>query len=284
MSPPTPFSIRWLGTACFEIRLANGITIVLDPYLNDSVSAPIGSQEIEGCDFIFLTHGHYDHVLDVGTLVARFNSQVFCSREVVQSLMRWQHINPESFRTITAGDTIEGIGFKAEIIRGVHVDFSAEYKRLTGNDLLLDSVLDLKSALQKALEASMGAVVLPEHFETWMAQYPGGEQLNFVFDLGGGNRIYMAGSYPDPGLIEVSRKTRASIMLLQVLPGKTFRGLEEKTAQFALASGAKTIVPQHHDPLFKGGEMTDLQDIKRILSLHGVNFMEFSPGKWYRFK
>jgi L-ascorbate metabolism protein UlaG (beta-lactamase superfamily) len=52
------FSIRWLGTACFEIRLAKGITIITDPYLNESVSAPITSEGIEGCGFIFLTHGH----------------------------------------------------------------------------------------------------------------------------------------------------------------------------------------------------------------------------------
>ena len=212
-----------------------------------------------------------------------FNSKIYCSREVSQSLIQWQNINPESFQPITAGDLVKETGLTAEVIRGVHVDFFAEYKRLTGNDLSLDSNADFKITIQKALEALMGSVTLPDQFETWMAKYPGGEQLNFVFDLGGGNRIYMAGSYPDPSLIEVSEKTQASIMLLQVLPGKTIRGLEERTAQFALASGAKTIVPQHHDPLFKGGGKTDLQEIGRIMSLHGSNLMEFSPGKWYRF-
>lgn len=283
MSNPTGFAIRWLGTACFEIRLTNGKNIIIDPYLDESVSAPIGSEEIEGCDFIFLTHGHYDHVLDVGSLVKRFNSKIYCSQEVSQSLKQWQDIDSRSFQPITAGDTVKETGFTAEVIHGVHVDFFAEYKRLTGNNLPLDSNADFKTTIQKALESLMGSVILPDQFETWMTQYPGGEQLNFVFDLGGGNRIYMAGSYPDPSLIEVSKKTHASIMLLQVLSGKTLRGLEEKTAQFALASGAKTIVPQHHDPLFLGSERTDLQELKGILRLHDINFIEFLPGKWYQF-
>jgi L-ascorbate metabolism protein UlaG (beta-lactamase superfamily) len=277
------FDIRWLGTACFEIRLINGKTIVIDPYLDDSVSAPIGSDQIKACDAIFLTHGHYDHVLDVGKLVERFGTTVFCSKEACQSLIHHQQADPKCFYPITAGDRIDGDGFRAEVVRGVHVDFVAEYNRLTGGNLLTDFGDDFKTAVQKALEASLGPVVLPEHFETWMAQYPGGEQLNFVFDLDGKDRIYMAGSYPDVSLIEVAQKTRATLMLLQVLPGKTLQGLEAQTAQFALASGAKTVVPQHHDPLFKGARPGDLRELKKLLSAHEVNFMEFAPGQWQRF-
>jgi L-ascorbate metabolism protein UlaG (beta-lactamase superfamily) len=277
------FKIRWLGTACFEIRLAEGTTLVIDPYLDESVSAPITSDEIEGGDFIFLTHGHYDHVLDVGILWKRFNSKIYCSREVSRNLQQNQHIPQDFFREVTAGDRVSEKNFSAEIIQGVHVDFFAEYRRLTGEDFLPCPEADLKATIQKVTESLMGPVIIPDQFETWMAQYPGGEQLNFVFDPGEGQRIYMAGSYPDPGLMEVARKTKASLMLLQVLPGKTLRGLEEQTARFALSSGAKTVVPQHHDPLFKGGERADLGEIRKILECHGVNLTEFSPGVWYEF-
>jgi L-ascorbate metabolism protein UlaG (beta-lactamase superfamily) len=277
------FHIRWLGTACFEIRIENGKTIVIDPYLDDSVSAPIGADEVEGCDTIFLTHGHYDHVLDVGKLVRRFNPRVFCSRETCDALIEHQDVNPDSFHAVTVGDVVENDGFSAEVVRGVHVDFVAEYHRLTGGNLLTDFGDDFQTAVQKGLEASFGPVTLPENFDKWMTQYPGGEQLNFVFDLGGGTRIYMAGSYPDPDLINVAKGTRASLMLLQVLGGKTLGGLESKTAEFGLASGAGVIVPQHHDPLIPGAEPTDLTELKRIFAKHDANFREFEPGHWYSF-
>ncbi len=278
------FDIRWLGTACFEIRMENEKSIVIDPYLDDSVSAPIGSNHVEGCDYIFITHGHYDHVLDVGKLVRKFNSRVYCSREVSQTLINHQEIDPEFFHPITAGDVIKNEGFSTEVVRGVHVDFVAEYHRLTGGDLLTDFGDDFQTAVKKALEASFGPVTLPDDFDKWMTRYPGGEQLNFVFDLGNGNRIYMAGSYPDPGLVEVAADTRASVMLLQVMPGNTLNGLESQTVQFALASGAGVIVPQHHDPLIQGARPSDLSELKRLFSLHGVSLMEFEPGRWYTFE
>ena len=56
------FSMRWLGTACFEIILPSKKTLIIDPYLDDSVSAPIASDGIDNCDYIFITHGHYDHI------------------------------------------------------------------------------------------------------------------------------------------------------------------------------------------------------------------------------
>ena len=277
------FALRWLGTACFEIRTDSGKTIVIDPYLDDAVSAPIRSDQIDACDVIFLTHGHYDHVLDVGKLVRRFNAMVYGSKEVCENLMHQQKIDPAFFHPVTAGDTVQWQGFAVDAVRGVHVDFIAEYHRLTGGNLLTDFGNDLKIAVQKALEASLGPVVLPEEFESWMAGYPGGEQLNYVFDLGKGSRIYMAGSYPHPELLDVARSTRADIMLLQVLPGKTLQGLEVQTAEFALASGAKIVVPQHHDPLLNGAQPSDLSKLKRLLIAHDVNFMELTPGKWQRF-
>lgn len=60
------FEIKWLGTACFEIRTEGGKTIVIDPYVDDSVSVTFGSDQIEGSDYIFITHGHYDHIVGCG--------------------------------------------------------------------------------------------------------------------------------------------------------------------------------------------------------------------------
>ena len=97
------FTIRWLGTACFEIRLDIGKSILIDPYLDDSTNAPITSNQIEACDYIFLTHGHYDHVLDVGKLADRFTSEIYCSQEVADALVLHQRIDPARFTCVTAG-------------------------------------------------------------------------------------------------------------------------------------------------------------------------------------
>ena len=40
------FKIRWLGTACFEIRPEGGKTLVIDPYVDDSMSVPFANAPV----------------------------------------------------------------------------------------------------------------------------------------------------------------------------------------------------------------------------------------------
>ena len=276
--------MRWLGTACFEMVLPNRKTLIIDPYLDDSVSAPITSDEIKGCDHIFLTHGHYDHVLDVGKLADRFKSTVFCSDVVANSLIEHQHVSPELITRVRPGEIIQEEGLTVEVLKGYHVDFATEYKRVTGQDLVGEGP-DPMGEMKKAVAALFGSDRFPERLVEWMAWYPQGEQLNFVFDPAGGRRIYMAGSYPEPSIIEVARQAKAHITLLQVLPGNILPGLEEQTASLAIASGCQIAVPQHHDPLMEGARQADLTPLKRIFTERtDITFQEFLPGKWYTFE
>jgi len=118
------FQMRWLGTACFEILLPNHRTIVIDPYVDDSVTAPITSDQFEGCDYIFITHGHYDHVLDVGKLANRFSPKILCSDVTASSLIEHQGVEPVLITRVKAGDVIQEEGLSVEVVRGVHVDFA----------------------------------------------------------------------------------------------------------------------------------------------------------------
>lgn len=278
------FKIKWLGTACFEILLEGGRTIVIDPYVDDSVSVPFASDIIEGCDYIFITHGHYDHVLDVGKLVQRFDPEIFCSEEVAEAISQHQKIEPERFTHVTAGDVVDRDQAQAEVVHGVHVDFVATYQRITGRDLFEDADGDFEKGMRMALEASLGPEVMPpEQMQEWMLQYPPGEQLNFVLEIDGGKRIYMAGSYPDPSLMEVARSAKAYMTLLQVLTGNTLKGLEGQSVEFGLASGAEIIVPQHHDPLMEGALPANMGKVQALFEKQDVRFEEFTPGQWYQF-
>jgi L-ascorbate metabolism protein UlaG (beta-lactamase superfamily) len=277
------FKLRWLGTACFEMVLPNKKTLMIDPYLDDSVSAPITSDEIKSCDYIFLTHGHYDHVLDVGKLAERFKPKVFCSDVAATSLIEHQNVSPELITRVKPGEIIREDGLRVEILKGYHVNFTKEYKRVTGQDLV-EGGSDPTGEMKKAVAALFGSDRFPDQLADWMRRYPQGEQLNFVFDPTGGSRVYMAGSYPEPSIIEVAKQAKAHITLLQVLPGNILPGLEEQTARLAIASGCQIAVPQHHDPLMEGAGQTDLTQLRKIFEEKtDITFQEFLPGKWYPF-
>ena len=228
--------MRWLGTACFEIVLPTRQTLVIDPYLDDSVGAPVGSADIEGCDFIFLTHGHYDHILDVGKLAERFNPRIFCSEVAATALMKYQGVPRELLRTVKPGEMIQEKDLTVEVLQGFHVNFSKEYKRLTGCEMPKDPG-EPTGISREARMALFGSDKVHDQFSDWMNMYPQGEQLNFVFEPADGRRIYMAGSYPEPGAIEAAEQAKAHITLLQVLPGNILPGLEEQVVDLAMASG-----------------------------------------------
>jgi hypothetical protein len=98
--------MRWLGIACFEIVLPNGKTLVIDPFVDDAVSSPITSDQFEGCDYLFLTHGHYDHILDAGKLAVRFNPIIYCSQLVSESLTVHLGVNSDQIRTVMLSNVL----------------------------------------------------------------------------------------------------------------------------------------------------------------------------------
>lgn len=61
--------LRWLNTAGFEIEMSHGKHILLDPFLNADIKGipcwPISVDQIHHCDYLCLSHIHFDHAQDV---------------------------------------------------------------------------------------------------------------------------------------------------------------------------------------------------------------------------
>lgn len=100
---PAGVSVRWLGTAGFEIRHA-GRVLLFDPYLT---RASLGrcvfstlkpdvaaiTRVIERADAIVVGHTHFDHVLDVPTIARLSNARVLGSTSAA-SLCRMDGVPP----------------------------------------------------------------------------------------------------------------------------------------------------------------------------------------------
>jgi L-ascorbate metabolism protein UlaG (beta-lactamase superfamily) len=73
-------TLRWLGHGCWLINTA-GKTLLLDPFLNDSPTAPVKADAVEP-DFLLISHGHFDHVADAAGIAIQTNATVVASYEV----------------------------------------------------------------------------------------------------------------------------------------------------------------------------------------------------------
>ncbi len=77
-------TVRWLGHNCWLINSA-GKSILLDPFLNDSPTAPIKADAVKP-DFILISHGHFDHVADAADIAKRSGAVVASSFEICEWL------------------------------------------------------------------------------------------------------------------------------------------------------------------------------------------------------
>ena len=71
-------AIRWINDACYEIRLPDGREVLIDPYIDESPNHVL-HMDAEGADYVLISHTHFDHVLSLGTIVERFEPQIFGS-------------------------------------------------------------------------------------------------------------------------------------------------------------------------------------------------------------
>jgi L-ascorbate metabolism protein UlaG (beta-lactamase superfamily) len=74
--------LTWLGHGSWLIE-TQGTCIVLDPFLDESPTAPFKSSEVDA-EYILVSHGHYDHVADVASIAGRCDSTIVGIYEITE--------------------------------------------------------------------------------------------------------------------------------------------------------------------------------------------------------
>ena len=72
---------HYYGHSCFSIT-ANGKTILFDPFISGNPKLENADITNIDCDYILLSHGHADHILDCESIAKRTKAKVVCSWEI----------------------------------------------------------------------------------------------------------------------------------------------------------------------------------------------------------
>jgi L-ascorbate metabolism protein UlaG (beta-lactamase superfamily) len=273
---------RWLGYVCFEFVLPSGKVLVVDPYIDYSPTAPIKCAEVTGADYIAITHGHYDHVTDTGTLMRKFHSKILCSREIAEPMSRAFGIDLGDLIRVSAGDTVVFPDLRVEVKRGQHINLIPPmrqvYTRVIGKEPGPGmSLQEIQSALQPALrrlqKPETGAML--ERLDK--EGVTGGEQLNYLFQPGGNLRFLFYSSGAEDHLMPVVSEAKPNVIFVQL--GATDM---DRMAEIVALSGADIVIPTHHDG--GGIESTHLLASRFARLLAGktkAQFIDIYHGKWY---
>ncbi|MEE8353670.1 MAG: MBL fold metallo-hydrolase [Dehalococcoidales bacterium] len=274
--------MRWLGYVCFEIVLPSGKVLVIDPYIDHSSTAPIKCDEVTGADYIAVTHGHYDHITDVGALVERFGSKVICSHDVAAPLTKLFGLDPAGIIEVTAGDTADLDGLGIEVRRGEHIDLSgvmeSMYERVTGQDVDPEmTAAQVREAVMPVLSRTYRPALREMMDRIGDVGLVGGEQLTFVFVMPGNLRVLVFSSGPYDSLRDEVTAAGANVYLGQL--GGVDPAL---AAEFAALSGAELVIPTHHDGTGeKNSRSLAAEMAKQLAARSPARFLDAVPGRWY---
>jgi L-ascorbate metabolism protein UlaG (beta-lactamase superfamily) len=113
-------SIRFLGTAAFEIVTAWGQRVLIDPYLDENPVSPLKVADLDHLDLLLVTHAAHDHLGDTEAILRRFPELPLICGADVRGYLMYLGLDGERLRAIPWGMMIEEAGVRIRPVESRH--------------------------------------------------------------------------------------------------------------------------------------------------------------------
>jgi L-ascorbate metabolism protein UlaG (beta-lactamase superfamily) len=217
-------SLRWLNTAGFEIVMSNGRHILLDPFISGDMGGlscwPISIDKISACDYLLLSHIHFDHAGDVEKIQEKFPKlNLFVPDLSADPLCQAQHIDCSRLYRTRSGQKYIFDDLEIECFAGRHTEAArGSYRIGRGN-------VDQDGNLNQMM---------------WFGSL---ELVNYLLTTNDGTKILVWAGMTSTDQKHQFAGIRPDISLMHVSPKQDFSEFAELTA----ATGTKIIIPHHYD-------------------------------------
>jgi L-ascorbate metabolism protein UlaG (beta-lactamase superfamily) len=248
--------LKWLGCACFELDFG-GLTVVSDPWITPSKKHDLTWEAVERCDYITLSHGHFDHTLDIPALVEKFNPGVLCGEGTAVPLLKWADINPMKVYPMSPD---------------LELDFDAvKIRALFGRHIPLAGKAAARAEWAKNHVVNHGDPNLIE-----LAFWGDLEYRNFLYTMPNGTSVLLWGS--KLGAVEqrnILRGLHPDIAIMQMTVNSA-----ADTAAICAEMGCKVVLPHHID--FPGDYMPLVLELREELAkqVPGIRCIIPEYGTW----
>lgn len=261
------FRFRYINAQCYEFVLPNGKHILIDPYISDKVLTGFREfklDEIEWCDYVLLTHTHWDHTSDLGTICNKFDSKLFCGAPVAAEISKYFKIKPGRIYPFENMDTYETEDFILKAVRGRHFPL-LKLGKYGGQP-------------EDYPEDFGGAGYRHLNFQGTLFSY------DFCITLANNMRImFVSGVDEFNNIYRVADEFRPNILFRHTAGSQPGAAWAKAIARF----NAQLALPNHQDNLYSGKwgkTMEDLtgeiqEELKRLGS--STVFVNPEPYRWY---
>ncbi|MBQ3284538.1 MAG: MBL fold metallo-hydrolase [Ruminococcus sp.] len=120
--------LSWYGTAAVMLE-SDGYRLVFDPFLGIPLNESLCRRKLRAIKFrtadaVLVTHGHFDHILDIPRLYKDADVKIHATITPCQTLI--EHDLPkEKLKLIAPGVSFQLGGFKIRVYQGRHCRFDA---------------------------------------------------------------------------------------------------------------------------------------------------------------
>ena len=220
--------LTWLGTAGFQIKTDERLFLI-DPYLSRNTAArpnqKLVPSDISAADQIFVSHGHFDHILDIPKIAAKTGCRVYCCP--------------------VAADTLKQNGLAGDKIQEVSEDgYTAAFDRYRASAFFSQHVKFDRWLLIKTLTRINFRI--PRYLPL-MKQYPVGQVLSWQFDLEG--RVVQHFGSGGSTRKELEKVARQEIDILLV-PLQGHSRICDIALKYVQIIKPRLVIPHHQDDFF----------------------------------
>src|SRR5579871_6462479 len=131
-APREPVTFTYLGNAGWQIEAAHKI-ILVDPFLSEFGAEPDDNEtdpivkpdqaqidaHIQKADYILITHGHIDHMLDAPYISNKTGAVIICTQSHA-NIARAYGVPEERLIVVLGGEDYQFDGFSLKIMPSIH--------------------------------------------------------------------------------------------------------------------------------------------------------------------
>jgi L-ascorbate metabolism protein UlaG (beta-lactamase superfamily) len=118
MGLDTSATFTWYGHSCWKLLTPSGTTVLVDPWFSNPTS-PQPPGDVDRCDVMLVTHGHFDHFGDALGIASRTRATWPCVHEMSLWLGR-NYPHKDAIIGMNKGGTVEVGGIKVSMVRADH--------------------------------------------------------------------------------------------------------------------------------------------------------------------
>jgi L-ascorbate metabolism protein UlaG (beta-lactamase superfamily) len=111
-------TFTWYGHSCWKLSTPSGTTVLFDPWFSNPKS-PLPAADVDRCDVMLVTHGHFDHYGDALAIASRTRPIWPCVHELSLWLGR-NYAHKDTIIGMNKGGTVEVAGLKVTMVRADH--------------------------------------------------------------------------------------------------------------------------------------------------------------------